>query len=76
MQNNYCYAVSAEPMENMRKYRDMLAQAREPMQVSAGLPPRQRREHRAPLGMHLRDLINLTMAASTVLATGVAVMAL
>ena len=36
----------------------------------AGLPPRPRRQHRCPLGLHLSDLVSMSVVAMTLAATG------
>ena len=41
--------------------------------ASQGLPPRPRRKHRCPLGLHLSDLLSMSMAAMTIVATGMIV---
>ena len=37
---------------------------------AAGLPPRPRRQHRCPLGLHLSDLVSMSMVVMTLAATG------
>ena len=41
--------------------------------ASQGLPPLPRRRHRCPLGLHLSDLLSMSMAAMTIVATGMIV---
>ena len=41
--------------------------------ASQGLPPLPRRRHRCPLGLHLSDLLSMSMAAMTIIATGMIV---
>ncbi len=38
--------------------------------TAAGLPPRPRRQHRCPLGLHLSDLVSMSMVVMTLAATG------
>ena len=40
---------------------------------AAGLPPRPRRQHRCPLGLHMSDLVSMSMVVMTLAATGMAV---
>ena len=40
---------------------------------TAGLPPRPRRQHRCPLGLHMSDLISMSMVVMTLAATGMVV---
>ena len=37
---------------------------------AAGLPPRPRRQHRCPLGLHMSDLVSMSMVVMTLAATG------
>lgn len=37
---------------------------------AAGLPPRPRRQHRCPLGLHLSDLVSMSMVVMTLAAAG------
>ena len=39
----------------------------------AGLPPRPRRIHRCPWGMHLSDLLSMSAVMSTLIVTGMLV---
>ena len=38
-----------------------------------GLPPLPRRRHRCPLGVHMSDLMSMSMVAMTIIATGMIV---
>ena len=38
-----------------------------------GLPPLPRRRHRCPLGLRVSDLMSMSMAAMTIIATGMIV---
>ena len=41
--------------------------------TAEGLPPLPRRKHRCPLGLHMSDLLSMSMAAMTIIATGMIV---
>ena len=41
--------------------------------ASQGLPPLPRRKHRCPLGVHMSDLLSMSMVAMTIIATGMIV---
>ena len=47
--------------------------AQYPSGAVQGLPPLPRRRHRCPLGVHVSDLMSMSMAAMTIIATGMIV---
>lgn len=38
--------------------------------AAEGLPPRPRRNHRSSFGLHLSDVVNMSMVVMTIAATG------
>ena len=47
--------------------------AQYPSGAVQGLPPLPRRRHRCPLGVHMSDLMSMSMVAMTIIATGMIV---